>query len=210
MPAGSSISVFYFDDVMPGTTTMRLAAAIVWRHAPNTPHRGVQHWKRGPAGWMRELRQRLWLRLGPLGLDVNWRGTRPHDSAVGTVRSVGLIGDEEPRAYYDKRTVRLLGRVYNVPTDGGSLVLLVHEGGGRAGHGRHRDAPRVAVRTVLVPPAATPELPPREPSFDEAAHHSHSDDVRTDAVIGGERAAWETALRADPEVRAFMDADSGA
>lgn len=212
MPTGTSVSVFYLGDGMPGAAALRLAAAVVWRHAPYDPRGGARRWGRGPAAWLRRLRQRLWLRLGPLGLDVQvqWPGTRKHRSGGFAVTSVRRRADEEPRAYYDGRTVRLLGRDYEVPVDGRSLVLLVDEGGQRAANGRRPAAPRVVVRTVLVPSAPAPALPLRDRSSEVSAPGHETIDVRTDTVAGGGRPEWETALRADPEVRAFMEAGPDA
>jgi hypothetical protein len=129
MPPGSPVRAFYFQDVMPGGAAIRLAAAVVWRLGPDGAHGGARRWGRGPVAWLRRLRHRLWLRLGPLGIDVQWPGTGPESGGGRGVTSVGLSGDDEPRAYYDGRTVRVLGRVYELPADGRSFVLLVDDGG---------------------------------------------------------------------------------
>src|SRR5450432_1249808 len=61
MPAGSSVGVFYLGDAVPGATTIRLAVAVIWRHEPYTRQGGARRWERGPVGWLRGLRHRLWL-----------------------------------------------------------------------------------------------------------------------------------------------------
>lgn len=206
MPHGSPVRVSYFADVMPGAAAIRLAAAVVWRLRPDRAHR----WGRGPVAWLRRLRHHLWLRLGPLGIDVQWPGTRVQSGRGRVVTSVRLRGDDEATGYYDGRAVRVLGRVYKLPGEGRSLVLLVDAGRPSAGRGKRQAALRITARTVPAPMAPAP-LPPCEVlALDQSVASHEGLDVRAELVVGGERPEWETALRADPDVRAFMEADPSA
>ncbi len=132
------------------------------------------------------------------------------------MRSAGLAGDAEPRVYFDGRVVRLLGRVYRMPRESRTLVLLVDErppagraAGGTAG-GAWEAAPRVAVRTVpaYVNPLAPAAPPP--PGWETGTVAPGSGwapfaPFRDDVLLGGEHPAWQAALRADPDVRTFLD-----
>jgi hypothetical protein len=184
--------VAYFTETVPGTATLRLAAAVVWRGVP-TPRalRGGG----GPLSWLRTVRHRLWVRLGPLGADVSVAGRPLFGGAWGAARSVGSVGvapHGEPLAYYDDGThvLRVLGRVVHAPA-GRTLVALIDATGLRAA------APRLILR--LVP---TPAMP--VPRFDSAPLE---DGAAVSYLIGGEQPVWETALRADPIVGAFLDDD---
>lgn len=209
-PAGSPVSVFYFADVMPGAGAIRLAAAVVWRRAPDRAHGGARRWGRGPIAWMRRLRHHLWLRFGPLGIDVEWPGTRPDSGERRGVTSMHLSKDAEAGAYYDGRAVRVLGRVYKLPANGRSLVLLVDEGRRSAAGGKREAALRITTRTVPAPMAPLPTPPPEVSALDHGVPGIEGIDFRTELMVGGERPEWQTALRADPDVRAFMEADASA
>ena len=68
-------------------------------------------------------------------------------------------------------------------------------------------APRVTAQTVPAPLAPARRPPPGHPSLDQSVPGREGVDFRTHVVTGGGRPEWETALRADPDVRAFMEAD---
>lgn len=180
--------VLYFTDVLPGNRAARFAAAVVLRGVPSG---AALAGGTGPLGWLRRLRHRFWLRLGPLGVDVSVAG-RPLFGSSGPVSSVALEWDGEEIASYDHggRTLRLLGRVMRTPPDGRTLVVLVDAEGAR------RDAPRMRVRRVTAPEVAVPPPPPEWESPPGAESH---------VIMSGEQPEWTAALRADPVVRAFMD-----
>jgi hypothetical protein len=202
--ADDRVQVVYFSETLaghagprPAPDVIRLAAAVAWRRVPGTPllaRRG-----RGPVAWLRRARHQLWLRLGPLGSDLHLRGTGPPrpPRLPGAVSRAGVGPDDVQAVYHDEgaRAVRLLDRVYPLPPDGRTLVLLLAEG-------RGVDAPpRVTVRTVPAPVIPAPVFPgPPDPAFDGAGPAS-----RRVYLLGGEDATWRTALRADPVVRAFLD-----
>jgi hypothetical protein len=102
-----------------------------------------------------------------------------------------------------------------LPADGSTLVLLADETNEAGGE------PRVTARTISVStlPLAlfAPPDPPPDPSA-VAVHHITSDS-RVTELFGPDRPptthvdprpvahpVWTEALRADPEVRAFLDA----
>jgi hypothetical protein len=184
--------VAYFTEPVPGTSTLRLAAAVLCRGVPAP---GALAGGGGPLGMLRTLRHQLWLRLGPLGADVSVAGRPLFGGTRGATRSVASAGASrhaEPLAYFDDGThvLRVLGRVVHAPP-GRTLVALVDATGSRAG------APRLTLRVV-----ATPAMP--VPRFDGAP----PDDVAAVSyLMGGEQPAWLAALRADAVVRAFLDAE---
>lgn len=197
---GAPVPVAYFSEELPspspspGAARLRLAAAVVCR---GTPDRVAAAGGRGPTGWLRRIRHRLWLRLGPLGLDVHTRGGRPLFGGAGAVSS-GPLGPAGPaEAYYDEggRVLRVLGRVYPLPPGERTFVLLVDAAGRRAA------SPRVTVRTVSTPVLSVP--PPDDwvpPPPGTAVTH----------MIIGEDPAWAAALRADPDVGAFLEGGAGS
>jgi hypothetical protein len=206
---GSPVEVFYFTHPLANAPETRLAAAVAWRLAPGvgggsaSARPAEPPWGRGPAAWLRRLRHRLWLRFGPLGLDVGSLG-KPYGPSDGGVRSSGFVWDAEPRIYFDGRVVRLLGRVYKMPPESRTLVLLVDEGPAAGA------APRVTARTVPAP--VNPVLPaaPPPPGWESGTVAPGSGwapfaPFREDVLVGGQHPAWEAALRADPDVRAFLD-----
>jgi hypothetical protein len=182
--------VAYFTETESGTATLRLAAAVVWRGVPT---RSALRGGGGPLGWLRTLRHRLWVRLGPLGADVSVVGRPLFGGAWGAARSIGSVGAAphgEPLAYYDDgaHVLRVLGRVVHAPA-GRTLVALIDASGLRAA------APRLILR--LVPTPAIPVPPVDSPPLEDGGPVSY--------LIGGEQPVWETALRADPIVGAFLD-----
>jgi hypothetical protein len=190
LTVGGSAGIAYFTEVVPGTATLRLAAAVASRGTP-TPE--ALCGGGGPLGWPRSVRHRLWLRLGPWGADVSVAGRPLFGGASGAARSavcVGVIAHPEPLAYFDDGTheLRVLGRVVSAPRTR-TLVALIDAAGRRA------SAPRLVLR--LVP---TPAIP--MPHFDDAPLE---EDATVSHVMGGEQSAWETALRADSGVRDFLD-----
>lgn len=191
MAPGSIVRISYFSDTMPDALTVRLEAAVVWRVTPADGHRSGL-WGRGPIAWLRRLRHGIWLRLGPLGANVEWLGARAHGRVV---KSDTLRGEDALTAFHDGHAVRVLGRVYKLPLEGRSLVLLVEMG----------QAVRISARTLPAPVAAAP-VPPRD--LMSVDHTMASTDFVSKVVVGGELPEWEAALRADPEVRAFMEAST--
>jgi hypothetical protein len=208
-PTGEPARVFYFSYTTAGVAAPQLAAAVVWRELPFGPRGGAGRWTGWPGAWLRLLRHRLWLRLGPFGLDLQWRSRPKHSRAGVNVTALGFPGDVEPRAYYDGRFVRLLGRIYEVPADGHALVLLVEERREQRASGGRLAAPVVAIRTVLIPPIAASGLARAVQPWDDSLGEETSD-VRTVTVFGGALPEWDSALQANPEVRAFMMAASDA
>lgn len=195
--SSGSASVAYFSEMVPDAATLRLAAAVAWRGVPApTALLGGG----GPLGWLRGLRHRLWLRLGPLGYDVSV-GDRPlfggPPGAPPRVSrgSLGLAPHGEPLAYYDEgsRMLRVLGRVLAVPPADQTLVGLIDAMGS---HGR---APRLVLRVVPTPSIMVPQVGPPSPG---AEGHSH-----VVAYFVSEHPAWTAALRADPIVRGFLDGE---
>ena len=189
-PLASHPPIAYFAEAVPGTETLRLAAVVARRGMP-TPQalRGGA----GPLGWLRRVRHRLWLRLGPLGLDVTVAGRPLFGRTRGAGRSIGSVGAaprDDPLASYDERArvLRVLGRVVHAP-DHGSLVVLIDATGRRAA------APRLAVRVV-----PTPVIP--VPCFDE---EPLPESAGVAYMIVGAQPDWDAALRADPVVGAFLD-----
>ena len=151
----------------------------------------------------------MWLRFGPLGLDMHLGIGEDHAREGVNVAGFGFLEDVEPRVYFDGRVVRLLGRVYQVPADDRALVLLVKEGSeGRAG-GRRTDTGPVAIRTVLIPSPGTHAQGATAPSHRASASHDASAG-RVVTISGGSRPDWDAALYAHAEVRAFMMAASEA
>jgi hypothetical protein len=102
---------------------------------------------------------------------------------------VAAAPDGEPLAYYDDGThvLRVLGRVVRAPHEG-ALVALVDATGPRAA------APLLVLRVV-----PTPAIP--VPRFDSAPPE---DGAAVSYLMFGEQPVWETALRADPVVDAFL------
>jgi hypothetical protein len=192
MTAGSPRPVAYFTEAVPGTTTLRLAAAVASRGVPTA---AALHGGGGRLGWLRSLRYRLWLRLGPLGADVSIAGRPLFGGAWGAARSVTSVGAAphgELLASYDDGThvLRVLGRVVHAPLEE-TLVALIDATGPCAA------APRLVLRVV-----PTPAIP--VPRFDSAPLE---DGAAVSYLIGGEQPVWEAALRADPVVGAFLDGD---
>lgn len=131
-------------------------------------------------GWRRLLR-RLRFRFGPLGHGIhfgstggNWRG------------GSGMDGEHETLLHDERRIVRVLGRDYPLPPDGRTLVLLIDDTVSPA---------QVTVRTLAAPTVTRPPIEHMSPGeeLEEAMAEAHRN----------EDAAWEAALRADPEVQAF-------
>jgi hypothetical protein len=181
--------VAYFAEVVPGAASVRLAAAVVWRGVP-TP--AARYGGGGPLGWLRGVRHRLWLRLGPLGDDVSVAGRPLFGGTWGAARSVSSAGaapEGEPLAYYDDgaRVLRILGRVVPVPP-GRTLVALVDATGSRAA------APRVVLRVVPTPAVPLPRADFAPPAGAAVVTY----------ISDGEHPAWAAALRADPVVAAFL------
>lgn len=169
-----------------------LPAAVVCRGVPTL---AALSGGGGPLGWLRGIRHRLWLRLGPLGIDASIAGRslfRGDAWAPRTISSVEPKGHGAPLAYYDAggRVLRMLGRVFRAPPPGQTLVVLVDATGRRA------RAPRLVLRVVPTPAVTVDraELPPPSPDGAEGVVY----------VVGGDP-AWEAALRADPVVRTFLD-----
>ena len=189
---GDSERVAYFTEMVPGTETARLVAAVAWR---GTPDRLAARGGRGPGAWLRRLRQRLWLRLGPLGNDVHLRN-RPLFRGTGSVTSIGFAEGGEAAAYHAEGSgvVRVLGRVYRLPRPGRVLVLLVDAT-------RPGAAPRITVRSVATPAAVLSATPPPDWPFAPG---------EGTVMLFGQDPAWTAALRADPTVRAFLDGRAGA
>ena len=206
---GYPLRVLYVSNMMAGVDSAQLAAAVVWRWVSHDPRSGAQRWAGWSVAWLRRLRHRMWLRFGPLGLDVHW-GIGEEDAREGVaVGGFGFLEDVEPRVYFDGRVVRLLGRVYHVPADERTLVLLVEEGGEQRASGRRTDTGPVAIRTVLIPSPRTRAHAATTPSRgDSAGHEASAAQIVT--VSGGSRPEWDAALSAHPEVRAFMMAASDA
>jgi hypothetical protein len=193
LTVGSHPPIAYFSETLRGSASLRLAAAVVWRGAP-TP--SALRGGGGPLGWLRTVRHRLWLRLGPLGADVSVARRPLFGGAWGAARRVGSIraaSHAEPLAYYDDGThrLRVLGRVVQAPA-GRTLVALIDATGQRAA------APRLTLRFVPTPTIPVPRLGSAPVEEDGAA---------VSYMFGGEQPVWETALRADPLVRAFLDDD---
>ena len=183
--------IAYFCEALPGTASLRLAAAVVWRGVP-APAALIGGG--GPLGWLRAARHKLWLRLGPLGADMSIAGRSLFGGVDGAGRSIstaGLLPRGEPLAYYDdgSHALRVLGRVVAAPPTGHTLVALVDASGPRA------TAPRLVLRVVPTPPVTVPTPVPPAPA-DAGVSHSY---------LISEHPAWTAALRADPEVRAFLD-----
>src|SRR5215218_1064071 len=86
---GSQPQIAYFTEAARGATTLRLAAAVVCR---GVPRRSALHGGGGPLGWLRRVRHRLWLRLGPLGLDVSIGGRPLFGGEWGARRSIASMG----------------------------------------------------------------------------------------------------------------------
>src|SRR5258705_7781976 len=154
---GAHPPVAFFTEVLPGAATLRLAAAVVWRGVPTA---AALRGGRGPLGWLRAVRHRVWLRLGPLGADVSVAGRPLFGGTWGMARSISSAAASpqgEPGAYYDDGThvLRLLGRVVHAPPDR-TLVALVDATGRRAA------APRIVLR-LGPPPALPPPGPPGPP-----------------------------------------------
>jgi hypothetical protein len=186
---GSQPQIAYFVEATPGATTLRLAAAVICR---GVPRRSALHGGGGLLGWLRAVRHRLWLRLGPLGLDVSVSGRPLFGGEWGAGRSIGSMAassDSEPLAYYDDGThvLRLLGRVLPAPP-AATLVALVDATGWRA------VAPRVVLRVVQAPAMALPQF--AGPRIEHAAAVGY--------FVGGDQPMWEEALRADPVVGAVL------
>jgi hypothetical protein len=182
---GSPVRATYFTEVLPGSNATRLAAVAVWRVAPGSR----------PRGW-RELLRRIRHRLGPMG--AGFVGFHLRGTDVAWSGSAGERGEQETLYHSERCVVRVLGREYALPPDGRTLVLLIDE---RSSTG----APSVTVRTLSVPTMLRPPV-------DMRADPATLEQQKAEAA-GQEHAAWAAALRADPEVRAFMaerDDDSGA
>jgi hypothetical protein len=184
--------VQYLTETLPDSGTLRLAAAVVCRGVP-TPRALLGGG--GLLGWPRGVRHRLWLRLGPLGLDVSVGGRPLFGGTWGAARSIGCAGvgpHGAPLAYYDDgtRELRVLGRVVHAPS-AGTVVALIEAAGRRAA------VPRLTLRVVPTPDSPVPRFDGAPPG----------DDAMVSYFIGGEQPVWEAALRADPVVRAFLDDD---
>jgi hypothetical protein len=65
---GGSAPVAYFSEALEDNTVLRLPAAVVCRGVPTLAARSGGG---GPLGSLRGIRHRLWLRLGPLGIDAS-------------------------------------------------------------------------------------------------------------------------------------------
>jgi hypothetical protein len=188
-------AVAYFSEVLHGQPALQLAAAVVCRGVPTA---AALSGGGGPLGWLRGIRHRLWLRLGPLGVDASVAGRSLFGGDPWVPRHVSSVqpkGHDAPLAYYDDgvRVLRVLGRVVPAPPPGRTVVALVDAAGRRA------SAPRLMLRVVPMPTVAIepPELEP--PSADVGDS--------TVYIVGG-HPTWDGALRADPVVRAFLDADA--
>jgi hypothetical protein len=183
------VSLAYLTETLPDPTQVRLAAAVAWRGTP-TPN--ALHGGGGPFGWLREKQHRLWLRLGPLGIDLTVGGRPIYGGDRRAGYSIGMAAqpDGQPLAYYDtsNRVLRVLGRVVHVPRDL-TLVALVDATGRRAA------APSLVLRTLAAPTIGV--TPPE--GLDSAMFGSVA------YLVGGDEPSWTAALRADPVVRTFLD-----
>ena len=186
------MAVAYFSEALEDTAVLGLPAAVVCRGVPT---RAALTGGGGPLGWLRGIRHRLWLRLGPLGIDASVAGRSLFGGdpwAPRRISSVEPNGLGAPLAYYDagSRMLRVLGRVFPAPPPGQTLVVLVDATGRRA------RAPRLVLRVVPTPAVTVDraELPPPSPDGAESVVY----------IVGGDP-AWEAAVRADPVVRAFLD-----
>ena len=196
MTNGGPAPVAYFSEALEGNAAVRLAAAVVWRGIPT---RAALRGGGGPLGWLRGLRHRLWLRLGPLGADVSVAGRPLFGGDAWAPRGVSSVQPKllgEPLAYYDdgSRVLRVLGRVLRAAPPGQTLVALVDATGPRA------TAPRLVLRVVPAPTVAVeyPELAVQPPEL------APPSTAFADRLVGGEPPAWAAALQADPVVRAFL------
>jgi hypothetical protein len=192
--SGGSAPVAYFSEALEDNAVLGLPAAVVCRGVP-TP--AALSGGGGPLGWLRAIRHRLWLRLGPLGIDVSVAGRSLFGGdawAPRRIRSVEPKGHGAPLAYYDagSRVLRVLGRVFPAPPPGQTLVVLIDA------TGRRVRAPRLVLRVVPTPAVTVDraELPPPSPDGAEGV---------VVYIVGGDP-AWEAALRADPVVRGVLDA----
>src|SRR5215204_4431009 len=193
------ITILHFPEAVPDGT-MRLDAVVLWRGAPGDPLPEP----RGPLAWLRRLRHRLWLHFGPLGIDLHVRWPRPgrfsgelRRDDGGSISSASLPWHREPVVHVEHGPgrLRLLGRVYRLPRDGRTLVLMVVP--------RGRRAPRVTVRRVVTPALPMPPMPPMPPGYLESGFDPANAEVSI--IMGGDEPAWTEALRADRAVRAFLD-----
>jgi hypothetical protein len=198
LTTGGPPPITYFTEAVPGTATLRLAAAVVLRGVP-TP--GARLGGGGPLGWLRGVRQRLWLRLGPLGYDVSVAGRPLFGGPWGAARSIANAGvptGGEPVAYYDDltRTMRVLGRVVRAPKEG-AVVALIDATGRRAA------SPRLVLRVVPVPTIPVPHFDSMPPQQEGAAVGY----MAVSHFMISDEPTWDTALRADPVVRAFLNGE---
>lgn len=189
---GSPPRVAYCTEAVPGTETLRLAAAVVWR---GTPTPSALRGGGGPLGWLRTVRHAVWVRLGPLGLDVSVAGRPLFGGTWGAGRSVCGVGAAlhgDPLAYYDDgaRVLRVLGRVVQAAREG-ALVALIDATGQRAA------APRLILRVVPAPAIPVPRFESGPPEAGAVVTY----------LIGGKQPVWDMALRADPVVGAFLADD---
>jgi len=125
---GGPVTIVFCTEDLPEKNSVRLAAAVLWRPGSPRPLRG---WR----GLFRKLQ--FWLSgLGPGGIHLRsaeyWSGsTRPDGAQLTLFHESGKL-------------VKVLGRKYAVPGNGGTLVLLVDENDPRS-------APRISSRTVPTP-----------------------------------------------------------
>jgi hypothetical protein len=171
---GGPVKVSYFTDDRPESNEIRLAAVAVWRNP------GVSR-ARGSLGFLGRLREKL----GPRGLGLHFRWNVPDWNSTS-----GEHGEQETRYSPHRGVVRVLGKKYAVPTDGGTLVLLIDEGGSTGAK------PIVTVRTVLAPrvPSRPIDRSLDPESVGRQRADAHEEEMKT----------WTAALQSDPEVRAFM------
>ena len=189
LPVSGPPQITYFNEPVPGTPTLRLTAAVVVRGVPTA---GARLGGGGPLGWLRGVRQRLWLRFGPPGYDVSVAGRPLFGGPWGAARSIGSAwagSGGEPVAYSDDltHTLLVLGRVVHTPQNG-TVVALIDATGRRAA------APRLVLRVLSAPTIPVPHfdsMPPQEGAV-------------VTFVIGGDP-GWEASLRADPVVSAFLN-----
>jgi hypothetical protein len=168
------IRVVYFTEDVPASSGTRLAAAVIWRNASAVRSRG----------W-RDLLRKTWHRNGPLGLGFSlgreaglWDG------------SAGEHGEQETLYHPLRRVVRVLGKEYELPSDGQTLILMIDE------YTRTGATPSVSVRMLRMP-VMSQSSP--DPPLDSNEAEEESAEFASE-----EHKMWAKALQSDPEVQAFM------
>jgi hypothetical protein len=174
---GGRVSISYFSTIADERSgAPRLFAAVAWRKAESFIQRKpLPRWRQ------------LWALFRGRNSPAQSRWKAPD----GWAGSAGENGENEVLFHSRKGVVRVLGRQFQLPTDGRTLILLVDEDGLPPGA-----EPEFTVYSIENPVVPHPLY---KPSLDKSFILERFNDSHREAGR-----AWHSALHNDPVVSAFL------